>query len=341
MTKKQMRVMGYILFAPLWLLAEAIGPVSGINRLGQDELENCLKMCREEIAAGRADEAVSWGEKAVALAPASAAAHYQLASAYDLKLQKSSGMGRLGPAKKLKAALEKAVELDPGHLQARTMLFYYCLNAPGIAGGGDDKAKIQADEIAKLEPKAGYRLRAAIFEKNKKWDEAEKDLRAGLALDPADLNMVASLAGVFQNRNNPAGAETVWTDFLAAHPKNAEALFALGQVRLAMGAFDKAKEDFIAGLGLEGDVMRFRYQLGKLSAVSGLDPEEGLEQLEIYLQSDPKPGNPTWADAHWRMGNIHEKTGNNEAAARSYRKALEIDPDHKNAKDSLKALAKK
>jgi len=341
MTKKLSWMATLILISLLILPAGGIGLAAGSRGLGQDDLASCLKLCRDEIVKNRADEAVAWGEKAIALAPSSAEAHYQVALAYDLKVQISSGMGKLGPAKKYKAALEKAVALDPGYLLARTRLFDYYLNAPGIAGGGVDKAKAQADEIAKLDPKAGYRLRAAIFEKDKKWDEAEKELRAGLAQDPADLNMVGSLANVFQGRNDLAGAEAVWKNFLTAYPKNADALFALGQLRLTMNKFDTAKECFIAGLALEGDVMRFRYQLGKLSALSGLDPEEGLKQLNLYLQSPPGPGNPTWADAHWRMGNIYEKTGNPDAAAQAYRKALEINPDHKNAKDSLKALAKK
>lgn len=307
----------------------------------QSELEKCLQQCREEIQRQRADEAVAWGEKAVALAPASAEAHFQLALAYNLKLDQSSGMGRLSPAKKYKSALEKTVELDPGHLRARNLLFNYLLEAPGLAGGGVDKAKLQAAEIAKLDEKAGYRVRAAIFQKEEKWDQAEKEYKAYLALDPKETNAAALLANFYRSRKSLASAEGVWTDYLALQPENLDALLALGLLRVEMEKYDEAKENFLTGLKAGGDDVRFHYQLGRLSALTGRDPEEGLSHLQAYLGKTPPPGNPTWADAHWRMGNIYEKIGNKSAAVQSYQRALEINPEHKNAKDSLKALDKK
>jgi tetratricopeptide (TPR) repeat protein len=330
-----------ILIAGLW--AAASGPLGRTQDAAapQSELDKCLRLCREEIQQGRADEAVAWGEKAVALAPANAEAHFQLALAYDLKLGRSSGLGRLAPAKKYKSALEKTVELDPGHLRARNLLFNYLLEAPGIAGGSIDQAKVQAAEIGKLDEKAGYRVRAAIFMKDKEWDQAEKEYKAYLALDPKDISAAASLANFYRSQKNPASAEGVWTDYLAVQPENLDALLALGQLRVEMEKFGEAKESFLAGLKASGGDTRFHYQLGRLSALTGRDPEEGLSHLRAYLGKTPPPGNPTWADAHWRMGNIYEKMGNRSAAIESYQKAMDINPEHKNAKDSLKALEKK
>ena len=307
----------------------------------QSELDNNLQRCREEIQQGLADEAVGWGEKAIALAPASAEAHFQLALAYGLKSEQRSGLGKLSPARKYKSALEKAVELDPGHLQARNRLFRYLLGAPGIAGGGIDKAKAQAEEIAKLDEKSGYRVRAAIFEKEKKWDLVEKEYKACLALDPKDVDVSALLANFYRSHENSAGAEAVWNDYLAVQPDNLDALLSLGQVRVEMGKYDEAKANFLSGLKASGGDTRFHYQLGRLSALSGRDPEEGISHLQAYLGKNPPPGNPTWADAYWRMGNIYEKTGNKSAAVQAYQKALELNPVHKNAKESLRAQDKK
>ena len=307
----------------------------------QTELENLVRQCREEIQNERADDAVALGEKAVALAPTNAEAHFQLAMAYDLKLQQSSGMGRLSPAKKYKSALEKTVEFDPSHLRARMLLFNYLLGAPAIAGGGVEKAKVQAEEIAKLDEKSGYRVRAAVYQREEEWDLAEKELKAYQSLDPKDPNAAASLANFYRSRKNLEGAESIWTAFLEIQPGNADALLALGGIQAEMSKFEEAKASFQAGLSSGGDVMRFRYQLGRLSALSGMDAEEGIEHLKAYLQTSPAPGSPTWADALWRLGNIYEKTGNKDAAVQAYQKALELNPDHKNAKDSLKALEKK
>ena len=339
------KVLGCLLIfcAGLWAGNAASSPAGWTQAASapQSELDEYLQKCREEIQQQRAQEAIAWGEKAIALAPASAEAHFQLALAYDLKLQQSSGIGRLSPAKKYKSALEKAIELNPENLPARNCLFDYLLEAPGIAGGGVAEAKAQAKEIAKLDMKAGYRVQAAVFQKEEKWDLAEKEYKAYLALDPKDVNAAALLANFYRNRKNPAGAEVVWTDYLVVQPGSLDALLALGQVRLELQKYDEAKENFRAGLKAANDDPRFHYQLGRLSALTGRDAEEGLAHLQAYLGKTPPPGNPTWADAYWRIGNIYEKTGNRSAAAQSYQKALEISPDHKNANDSLKALDKK
>ena len=163
----------------------------------------------------------------------------------------------------------------------------------------------------------------------------------GIVLDPKDPNAAASLANFYRSRKNLEGAESIWTAFLEIQPGNADALLALGGIQAEMSKFEEAKASFQAGLSSGGDVMRFRYQLGRLSALSGMDAEEGIEHLKAYLQTSPAPGSPTWADALWRLGNIYEKTGNKDAAVQAYQKALELNPDHKNAKDSLKALEKK
>jgi len=57
-----------------------------------------------------------------------------------------------------------------------------------------------------------------------------------------------------------------------------------------------------------------------------------------YLEHKPKPNNPTWAYAHWRLGMVYEKLGNKEQAISEYEKAIELDPDNKEAKESLKKV---
>ena len=307
---------------------------------GQSEFDKYLESCREEIAKGRADAAIAWAEKAIALDPAKAAGQYQLALAYNLKVDQASGMGKLGPAKKFKAALEKAVELDPGLLPARQALMSYLLQAPGLAGGSVEKGKIQAVEIAKLDEKAGYRARASVFQAEKKWDQAEAEWKSLLALEPNNFDVAASLSAFYQSREDLTKAEATLQTYLDAHPQDAVVHLSLGQLLVTVNRLDRAGEVFRAGLALGGDVRNFYYQLGKLAAVSGKDPEAGLDHLKKYLEAPAPSGRPTHADAWWRIGNVYEKMGRNEDAAAAYQKALDINPDHANAKTSMKALKK-
>ena len=54
-----------------------------------------------------------------------------------------------------KKALEKAIALDPDHIEARLRLMGYHLNAPGILGGKKEEAQNQADQIKMRDPIRG------------------------------------------------------------------------------------------------------------------------------------------------------------------------------------------
>jgi tetratricopeptide (TPR) repeat protein len=107
-----------------------------------------LDQGRSALRCGDAETAIELLEKAVTQAPQSAEAHYLLASAYGAKVM-SSGMlaaARYGP--KMKAAYEKAVALDPRHVDARFGLVQFYAMAPGNDGRvhGESAGPGQADQ---------------------------------------------------------------------------------------------------------------------------------------------------------------------------------------------------
>ncbi len=61
-------------------------------------------------------------------------------------------------APKIRVALEKAVSLDPYHVQARLGLTHFYMRAPTILGGSMDKAYTQALILTELSPTAGQAL---------------------------------------------------------------------------------------------------------------------------------------------------------------------------------------
>lgn len=118
------------------------------------------------------DRAVVYLEKAVALAPTNSSAHQFLGDAYGLSAQKAGLFSKMGLAGKCRTAYEKAVELDPKNLDARFSLLSYYQQAPGIAGGGIDKALAQAQEIKKLDESRGRVALAGVYAADKKYAEA-------------------------------------------------------------------------------------------------------------------------------------------------------------------------
>jgi tetratricopeptide (TPR) repeat protein len=89
-------------------------------------------------------EAVKWLAKATSLDPKSSEYFRALGDAYGLSAQRADFFSKLGLALKSHEAYERAVALAPDNIEARYALFNYCRQAPAIAGGGMDQARIQA-----------------------------------------------------------------------------------------------------------------------------------------------------------------------------------------------------
>jgi len=81
-----------------------------------------------------------------------------------------------------------------------------------------------------------------------------------------------------------------------------------------------------------------QYQLGKLGAVSGMYLDEAEAAMRRYLEHEPTGTEPDKASALWRLGQVQEHKGNVEAARESYEAALQIDPQHVQAREALAQL---
>ena len=100
------------------------------------------------------DQALTWLEKAVQLDSGNSEYHRWLGRTYGQQAQHAGGEAFF-LARKVKIHLEKAVELNPGNIEARFDLLEYYLQAPPFLGGGSARAKEQAEEIAKHDAAAG------------------------------------------------------------------------------------------------------------------------------------------------------------------------------------------
>ncbi len=137
----------------------------------------------------RADDpeaAVKHHEKAVALDPASSNYQWRLGDAYGRAAQKAGVFSKMGLAGKCRTAYEKAVDLDPKNLDARSSLMSYYQQAPGIAGGGMDKALLQAQEIKKLDAGRGRFAYATLYLADKKYNQAFAEFEEVLKAKPDD-----------------------------------------------------------------------------------------------------------------------------------------------------------
>jgi len=132
------------------------------------------------------EQAVKHLEQAIALAPADARYHHRLGDAYGRSAQKAGMFSKMGLAGKCRTAYEKAVELDPKNIDARSSLLGFYQQAPGIVGGGMDKALAQAQEIKRLDPARGRMAIAGVYVAEKKYAEAFAEFDGVLQEKPGD-----------------------------------------------------------------------------------------------------------------------------------------------------------
>ena len=160
--------------------------ISILSSRGDPESFNLLS--RAYYAMERWDDAVKWGERAVAVQPQNASYHLWLARAYGRKAGDSNPLTAAGLARKAKSEFERAVQLDPANVEARSDLSKYYTEAPAIMGGGLDKARDQAAQVNKFDSAEAHLILAQVAAKEKRYDEAESQFHSAInvARNPAN-----------------------------------------------------------------------------------------------------------------------------------------------------------
>lgn len=199
-----------------WLLVFA--PAS---RGANDPLDEGIKAyVREDYRA-----AVKLLEQAVEAHPDDSNAHLWLGRAYGRHAERANWFSALGLAKKAAGSFERAVEVDGKNRDALEALLDYYISAPGIAGGGVDKAEPVADRIAKLDSAAGERAWAAILKKRAKYGEAEKRIEKAIALEPENVGHILSLASFKAQRGWYDASDDLYKKAFAMAPDSPEVWF--------------------------------------------------------------------------------------------------------------------
>lgn len=153
----------------------------GAERYFQEKLkvdgENDLALFylgRIAFEKGDLDQAADLFEKAIKLDPDNADYYAWNGINYIQKLSQVDFMKQAIYAPKAQKSLEKAVELDPGHIRARIWLAGYYAQAPSFAGGSREKAKDQFEKIFAIDPNNKMALlnQGIILTSFQEYDEA-------------------------------------------------------------------------------------------------------------------------------------------------------------------------
>src|SRR4051812_5359243 len=123
------------------------------------------------------DAAIKNGEKAVELKPSDPMYRLWLGKAYGEKTDKVGPFNAMGLAKKAAAEFEKVVQLDPKDKRGWMALAEFYVEAPGIMGGGKDKARKLAQQVEPSDPAVAAWIRGLTANKEKNWAEAESQFK--------------------------------------------------------------------------------------------------------------------------------------------------------------------
>ena len=139
----------------------------------------------------RASEAL---ERACNAQPSNAEYALWLGRAYGRRAETSGPFTAAGWASKARQYFEKAARLNPRNLDALSDLFEYYLEAPGILGGGMDKAQTVAGQMAHVDPSEGYWAMYKLAEERKDYSRAEEQLRRAVEVAPRPIGKLIELA---------------------------------------------------------------------------------------------------------------------------------------------------
>jgi tetratricopeptide (TPR) repeat protein len=271
------------------------------------ESEATVLLARAFNALGDWESGIRHGKRAVELLPEGAEARYRYAEALRVKLSSVSRMKAMLSLGDYKAAVQRAIELDPRHVGARREEIGYLTFAPTIAGGDLAKARRRIEELAGIDWRAATFCRAQL-------EAREGDDDAALA---------------------------TYAQVLDRHPDDAESRIELGLLLQRLGRYQEADAQFAR---LEGHPDRVRaanaiYQRGRSRVLGDWELEQAAGFFERFLETaEGLAGVPSPSHAWCRLGGVYERLARKTDARRAYERALALDPDNGEARKALKAL---
>ena len=176
-----------------------------------DDSESLNLLSRAYYAMERWDDAVKYGERAVALRPQEASYHLWLAREYGRKAADSNPLLAASLARKARNEFERAVALDPMNLQARDDLSRYYTEAPAIMGGGLDKAREQALQVGKHDAAMAHSILARVAVKEKRYGDAEAQFQQAIKRSRQSRRLLVAVGRILSSlRALPGHAECGW-----------------------------------------------------------------------------------------------------------------------------------
>jgi tetratricopeptide (TPR) repeat protein len=159
------------------------------------------------------DKAIVYYKKLKQLKPTEANFHYKYGGALGMKAKDANKFKALGMIGEVKESFEKAIELNPKHIEARWALLMIYIQLPGIVGGSESKAKQYSNELLAISPVDGYLSRGHIDEYFDRYTAAEKNYIKANEIGRSKATFQALYDLYLKKLNNPQKASELKQQF--------------------------------------------------------------------------------------------------------------------------------
>jgi tetratricopeptide (TPR) repeat protein len=268
---------------------EAIAELTSRISSAPADAESSNLLCRAYFALGEWDRAESSCRKAASLQPDNSHFHLWLGRVYGEKADRANFLAAAGLAGKVRGEFERAVQLDPKDVDARLDLAEFYLAAPGIVGGGEQKAREQAQAIATVNPAREHWVYARIAEHKKDAATAEREYHQYIDLSKGDAEAWLNLALFLRRQKRFDEME---------------------QAIIKLSQSPSPKPDVL----FEGAEMLYR---------AGRSYPFATELLHRYFAAGPVEAAPAFK-VHYLLGQLLERQGDKAGAAQEYRASLSL-----------------
>ena len=147
------------------------------------------------------DKGMFYYDKLKKLNPSNAEYYYKYGGCLGMKAKESNKFTALGMIGDIKTSFEKAIQLNPNHIEARWALIELYLQLPGIIGGSERKAQKYANELLNISTVDGYLAKGHIAEYFNKYKDAERFYTKAIAVSGSKMTY-QKLANLYKNKMN-------------------------------------------------------------------------------------------------------------------------------------------
>jgi tetratricopeptide (TPR) repeat protein len=134
------------------------------------------------------DNCIFYYNKLKSLQPTEANYYYKFGGGLGMKASQNKNIASLKLVDRAKESFEKAIILNPKHIEARYALIKIYTELPGFVGGSYKKAYKYADELLKISPVDGYLAKGIIEEYKENYTQAEINYKTAYSIGKSKVS---------------------------------------------------------------------------------------------------------------------------------------------------------